>query len=190
MVPGPFYLSIPRMLESSRLILRPWRESDKRPFAVLNADPDVMRHFPRPLTSAESDALADQIIERITRQGWGFWAVERKLDGRFMGFTGLHSPEGIPFSPCMEVGWRLARPFWGYGYATEAARLALDVAFNQLGEHSVVAFTALSNTRSQAVMHRLGMVREAEFEHPALPEGHRLRPHVLFRLVATCGEPH
>lgn len=169
-------------LTTERLFLRQWRAEDKAPFAALNADPEVMEHFPAPLTRAESDGLADRLMAEIARQGWGLWAVERKTDGLFMGFVGLHNPENLPFSPCTEIGWRLARAFWGHGYATEAARACLDFAFDVLREKSVVSFTAVSNERSQAVMRRLGMKQDCFFEHPAVPVGHRIRPHVLFRL--------
>lgn len=169
-------------LTTHRLLLRQWQSDDKVPFAALNADPEVMEHFPSTLNRNESDALADRFSGLITKQGWGFWAVERKADGAFMGFVGLHRPENLPFSPCTEVGWRLARAFWGHGYATEAARACLGFAFDVLHETSVVSFTAVSNERSQAVMRRIGMEQESYFEHPAVPVGHRIRPHVLFRL--------
>lgn len=178
-------LSVPRSLDTERLLLRQWRPEDAVPFAALNADPEVMAHFPTPLSREESDALAARIAGLIDRQGWGFWALERKTDGAFLGFTGLHRPENLPFSPCTEVGWRLARAFWGQGYATEAARACLAFAFTELGESRVVSFTAVSNGRSQAVMRRLGMEQEGCFDHPALPEGHCLRPHVLFQLRAA-----
>ena len=168
-------------LVTERLLLRQWRPEDKAPFAALNADPRVMEHFPASLSREESDAFADRITAQIARQGWGFWAMERKADGIFMGFVGLHRPENLPFSPCTEVGWRLARAFWGHGYATEAAHACLDFAFEVLQEKIIVSFTAMNNNRSQVVMHRLGMKQTSYFEHPALPEGHRLRPHVLFQ---------
>lgn len=169
-------------LATERLLLRQWRQEDKAPFAALNADPAVMEHFPATLNRDESDAFADRVAALIAKQGWGLWAVERKVDGAFIGFVGLHYPEKLPFSPCIEVGWRLAREFWGHGYATEAARACLDFAFAVLQEESVVSFTAVSNARSQAVMRRLGMEQESFFEHPAVPVGHQIRPHVLFRL--------
>lgn len=162
--------------------MRQWRPEDKVPFAALNADPKVMAHFPATLNRDESNAFADRAAALIVKQGWGFWAVERKADGAFIGFVGLHHPENLPFSPCTEVGWRLARAFWGHGYATEAARASLDFAFTVLQEESVVSFTAVSNERSQAVMRRLGMEQESFFEHPAVPVGHRVRSHMLFRL--------
>lgn len=173
----------PATITTQRLVLRQWLDSDREPFAALNADPEVMRYFPAPLSRDESDAMADRIAELIERQGWGFWAVEHAKDRTFMGFVGLHAPEDLPFSPCTEIGWRLARPYWGCGYATEAALASLSFAFGQLDLSSVVAFTANGNMRSQGVMRRLGMTLESHFDYPRLPDDHPLRPHVLFRLT-------
>ncbi|PPK98172.1 RimJ/RimL family protein N-acetyltransferase [Kineococcus xinjiangensis] len=178
-------------LRTPRLLLRRWREDDLDPFAALNADPEVMEHFPAPLDRAASDALAARCDSHLAGHGWGLWAVEvaEGADaGRFAGFTGLAVPSfEAPFTPCVEVGWRLARWAWGRGYATEAARRALAVGFDDLGLPEVVSFTATANTRSQAVMRRLGLRRDPadDFDHPALPAGHPLRRHVLFRLPAA-----
>lgn len=175
-------------LHTARLILRAWQPQDQDLFAALNADAEVMAHFPAPLTREESDTLTQRIMDHMSRHGWGLWALERQSDGSFMGFTGLHPcPATLPFvreQPPLEAGWRLARQFWGQGYATEAARACLDFAFDELKEREVVAFTARSNARSQAVMQRLGMTQGRDFEHPALPPGHALRPHVLFTITA------
>lgn len=170
--------------ETPRLRLRQWRAADHAPFAALNADPRVMAHFPAPLSREASDAVAQRCEALIAERGWGFWAVETKADGEFIGFVGLHVPIAeLPFSPCVETGWRLATAHWGRGYATEAARAALRVGFETLGLDEIVAFTALSNRPSMAVMERLGMRRDAAtFEHPAVPEGHALRTHCLYRL--------
>lgn len=174
-------------LATPRLRLRPWTDADRAPFAALNDDAQVMEHFPARLTRAQSDAMADRIEALIHERGWGFWAADCLLDGtpRFMGFVGLHTPAPeLPFAPCVEIGWRLARPYWGQGLASEAARLALRVGFDWLGLEEIVAFTAVGNLRSQAVMRRLGM-RECPgeaFEHPALAPGHPLRAHCLYRL--------
>lgn len=177
-------------LETSRLRLRPWRDEDFAPFAALNADPQVMAHFPATLDRAESDVLAARCQSLIEAQGWGFWATEIKASGDFIGFVGLHRPIAeLPFSPCVEIGWRLARPFWGQGYASEAARATLSFAFNDLALAEVVAFTSLENRRSQAVMERLGMRRAENFEHPALPPGHPLREHCLYRLAVSAWQP-
>lgn len=174
-------------LETPRLRLRPWQDSDLAPFAALNADPVVMAYFPAVLDREASDALAAQCRQRIDTQGWGFWATESKASGDFIGFVGLNRPSAaLPFSPCVEIGWRLARPFWQQGYATEAARAALAYAFNDLALDEVLAFTSLGNQRSRAVMTRLGMRQTAEnFLHPALAAGHPLREHCLYRLARS-----
>ncbi len=173
--------------ETERLRLRQWRDGDYAPFAALNADAAVMRYFPATLTRAESDALADRCRRLIASRGWGFWVAERKMDSAFLGFVGLHEPAGLPFSPCVEIGWRLAQHAWGSGYATEAARGALDWGFGRLGLDEIVSFTTLANRRSRAVMERLGMREDAVgFEHPALPPGHPLRLHCLYRLPRTA----
>ncbi len=169
------------MIRTERLLLRRWTDADRAPFAALNADPEVMEHFPAPLDRADSDALADRIEAGFAERGWGLWAVEAP-EG-FVGFTGLSVPAfEADFLPAVEVGWRLARTAWGRGYATEAATAALRCAFDEVGLEEVVSFTATTNTRSQRVMQRLGMAPAGEFHHPALPEGHRLRRHVLYRL--------
>ena len=179
-------------LETPRLRLRQWRDEDFAPFAALNADLQVMAHFPAPLERAQSDALAARCRELIDAQGWGFWATEIKATGEFIGFVGLHRPTAeLPFSPCVEIGWRLARRFWQQGYASEAARAALHFAFDDLTLDEVVAFTALGNLRSQAVMTRLGMHRAATtFEHPAVPAGHPLREHCWYRLARDAWQAH
>ena len=178
----------PRLIiefETERLRMRQWRESDLAPFFALACDPQVME-FLLPLpTRAESDAAAHRARALIAQKGWGFWAVERKDTGEFIGFTGLNVPMAtLPFSPCVEIGWRLSRTSWGQGFATEAARGALQVGFERLGLGEIVAFTANGNLRSAAVMARLGMHEDVAgaFEHPAVPEGNALRGHRLFRI--------
>lgn len=171
--------------ETPRLRLRQWRESDLAPFAALAADPEVMAFLLPVPTRADSDALVERFQARIAANGWGFWAVEHRNSGEFAGFTGLNVPLAtLPFSPCVEIGWRFARKWWGQGLATEAARGALQVGFEQLGFDEIVAFTALGNLRSAAVMERLGMREDvaAAFDHPAVPEGHALRRHRLYRI--------
>lgn len=176
----------PIEFETPRLRVRQWQGSDLAPFAALAADPLVME-FLLPLpTRAASDALAARIRARIAEQGWGFWAVEHKASGEFAGFTGLNVPlAALPFSPCVEIGWRFARKWWGQGLATEAAHAALQVGFERLGFDEIVAFTALGNLRSAAVMERLGMREDLDgaFDHPAVPEGHALRRHRLYRIA-------
>lgn len=168
-------------LESTRLILRPWQEADRLPFSQLNADPAVMRYFPKCLSRAESDLLIDKCQALIEQRGWGFWAVELKSEHRLIGMTGLHDqPDQFSFSPCTEIGWRLHKDYWGQGYATEAAQLALSFAFQTLHLNQVVAFTASINHPSQAVMQRLGMQYQQEFLHPALSADSILQKHVLY----------
>jgi RimJ/RimL family protein N-acetyltransferase len=171
-------------LETPRLLLRQWRDDDLEPFAELNSDLRVMEFYPRPLTKQESDEMAHRIRSLIAERGWGLWAVELKSSGAFGGYVGLNVPSAeLPFSPCVEIGWRLAVAYWGKGYASEAARAALGAAFERLALPEVVSFTAVHNTRSRRVMERIGMQSRGErFEHPALPEGSPLREHVLYRL--------
>lgn len=170
-------------IETERLRLRQWKPADREPFAMLNADPRVMEFFPSPLTRAESDAMADRCGSLIQERGWGFWAAEYKATGTFIGFVGLHTPSALlPFSPCVEIGWRLAFEQWGKGFASEAAKGALDIGFRALGLHEIVSFAAIGNLRSRAVMERLGMRDSGTFEHPQIPQGSSLRLHCLYRL--------
>lgn len=173
----------PSELLTARLRLRQWQDADLTPFAALNRDPAVMEHFPALLDQAASDRLAATCRTRIAEHGWGLWAAELRASGAFIGFIGLSSPAfQAPFTPCVEVGWRLAREFWGRGYAAEGARAALAFAFDRLGLDSVVSFAAVTNHKSEAVMRRIGMSFEGQFDHPKLPPGHRLTRHVLYRL--------
>lgn len=171
-------------LRTPRLLLRRWRHEDLEPFAALNADPEVMRHFPTTLTREQSDAVVERVEAGFAEHGFGWWAVE--AEGAFVGFTGLSVPVfEAPFLPSVEVGWRFARAVWGRGYATEAATAALEAAFGPLALAEVVSFTAATNTRSQRLMQRLGMSLVGGFEHPRVPEDHPLRPHVLYRADAA-----
>ena len=169
------------MIQTERLELRQWQDSDRAPFAAMGVDPEVMRHFPAPLDREGSDAFVDRATAAIDERGWGLWAVER--DGEFLGFTGLAVPTfEASFLPAVEIGWRFAREAWGHGYATEAARAVLRYAFAELELASVVSFTTVANLRSQAVMTRIGMHRAGEFEHPRIAAGHPQRPHLLYRV--------
>ncbi len=166
--------------------MRRWREADRPAFAAMNADPDVMRYFPAALDRTESDAYVDRIESLFDAQGYGLWALEVASSGEFIGFTGLNPmPEGTPGAGGMEVGWRLAAHAWHRGYATEAARAALRVAFGGAGLAEIWSMTAVLNEPSQAVMRRIGMSWQADFEHPRVPPGHVLRPHVLYRLARS-----
>ncbi len=149
----------------------------------MNSDADVMRYYPTPWSREQSDAFAKRVMRLIDERGWGFWAVEERASGRFIGFVGLHIPSNdLPFSPCVEVGWRLAKSYWGLGYATEAAQSAISFGFQQLRLAELVAFTAIANLKSRAVMERLGMRFDSEFDHPQVSVESVLRRHVLYRL--------
>jgi RimJ/RimL family protein N-acetyltransferase len=174
-------------LTTERLILRQWREADREPFAALNADPRVMEFFPSCLDRAESDAFADRIEAHFARHGFGLWAVELPGIAPFIGFIGLSIPRfEAHFTPCVEIGYRLAHEYWGKGYAPEGARRVLAHGFDQLQLPEIVSFTARVNLRSRAVMERIGMRCDVsgDFDHPLLPENHKLRPHVLYRITS------
>lgn len=172
-------------LTTPRLVLRDWRDEDVVAFRALNADPLVMRHFPNTLTAAESDASADRLRDSLSRAGFGWWALSLRGEPGFLGMVGLQQvPFTASFTPAVEVGWRLTRAAWGQGFATEAARAAIAFGFTSLGLSEIVSFTVPENQPSRRVMERLGFTHDAafDFEHPRLPEGHPLRPHVLYRL--------
>ena len=174
---------------TERLVLRGWHDDDRDAFAAMNADPEVMRYFHTTLTREQSDAMLDRMQGVLESQGWGLWAVERQDTGEMVGFTGLAVPSyDLPFNPCVEVGWRLARSAWGRGFASEAAHEALRVGVDELGLSEVVSLTSVPNTRSRAVMERIGMTRDpdGDFEHPAVPPGDPLRHHVLYRIRAEA----
>jgi RimJ/RimL family protein N-acetyltransferase len=175
------------VIETERLILRNWRASDLEPWVAMNADPEVMRYFPSTLAPRESEAVMARAQGHIDEHGFGFWAIERRDDGAFLGFTGLiRLKDDNPLAPGIETGWRLARHAWGRGYASEAAAASLKHGFEQLGFKSIVAFTATTNLPSQAVMNRIGMMRreDLDFDHPALPKGHPLERHVVWEAAA------
>ena len=177
---------IMREIDTARLRLRRWRDEDAEPWAALNADPTVMAHFPAPLSRQESDAAIARMRSHIDERGFGSWVIEVPGIAPFIGVVGLNVPSfEAPFTPCVEIAYRMARAHWGQGYATEAARAARDFGFDDLGLDEIVAFTVPDNRRSRAVMERIGM-RHAEvddFDHPRLPDGHPLRRHVLYRLT-------
>lgn len=177
----------PDELRTERLVLRRWRDDDRAAFATVNADAEVMRHYPAPLTRAESDAFVDRIEACFAERGHGLWVVDPGGTGACVGYVGLWPvPDTLACAPAVEVGWRLAASTWGRGYAPEAARAALADGFARLGLAEVVSFTAVGNLPSRRVMEKLGMTRDPaeDFDHPALPVGHRLRRHVLHRLTA------
>jgi RimJ/RimL family protein N-acetyltransferase len=172
------------VLRTERLLLRPWRESDREPFATLNADPEVMEFFPAPLTRADSDSLVDRILAAFAENGWGLWAAEVVDGPEFIGFSGLAVPRfEAPFNPCVEVGWRLARSAWGHGYAPEGATEALRFGFEEAGLSEILSFTSVINTKSRRVMEKIGMTHDPadDFDHPSVPIDSPLRRHVLYR---------
>ncbi|MBT2325868.1 GNAT family N-acetyltransferase [Variovorax paradoxus] len=172
-------------LQTPRLRLRAWRDEDLPPFAALNADSEVMEHLLGPLTRSQSNALVGRITEHFLREGFGFWAVEAPGIASFIGMVGIGIPSyTAPFTPCVEVGWRLARQYWRQGFATEAAQAALEFGFETVDLSEIVALTVPGNARSRAVMSKLGMTRTAydDFDHPLVPAGHPLTRHVLYRL--------
>ena len=172
-------------LHTARLVMRPWREDDAEPFAAMNADPVVMEHYPTVLTREQTQIVIGRIRGHFTSEGFGFWALEAPGIAPFIGFTGLARPG---FLPAVEVGWRLGRSYWGNGYATEAARGAVAWGFSSLALTEIVALVVPGNTRSQRVMDRLGMTRDpsADFDHPSIAAGHRLRRHWLYRLPRSA----
>jgi len=168
-------------IRTDRLLMRRWLASDRAPFAILNADPQTMRFLPQPLDRAASDALIDRIEMGFDQRGYGLWALEITRTGEFIGFAGLNPmPDGVPGAGGVEVGWRLATHAWHHGYATEAARAALGVAFGGIGLNEIWSMTAVLNVPSQAVMRRLGLTEVARFNHPRVPAGHPLHPHVTY----------
>jgi RimJ/RimL family protein N-acetyltransferase len=170
-------------IETARLLMRRWLPSDREPFAELNADPQTLVYFPATLSRPESDAVIDRAEANFARRGYGHWALEVKDTGEFIGFTGLSPmPDDVPGAGGMEIGWRLARRAWHHGYATEAARAAVSVAFDGAGLTEIWSMTAVLNEPSQAVMRRIGMTEAARFEHPRVAHGHPLRPHVAYHL--------
>ena len=173
---------------TERLLLREWRTADREPFAQLNADPRVMEFMAGPLSREESDRLAGRIEVHFREHGFGLCAAELRRDHSFLGFVGLAVPAfECAFTPCVEIGWRLAADHWGQGLATEGAREMVRYAFEVMGLQALVSFTAPGNIRSRRVMEKIGMTHDAadDFDHPKLPEGHPLRRHVLYRLEGS-----
>jgi RimJ/RimL family protein N-acetyltransferase len=171
--------------ESERLVLRQWSETDRAPFASLCADPEVMKFFVSSVIDrTTADLRIDKWSKLIEENGWGFWAIEVKKERKFIGFAGLQRPtDEHPFAPCVEVGWRLSRSHWGHGYATEAAKRVLGIAFEVLELPEVIATTAAANLRSSAVMERIGMRGpETVFRFLDVPKENPLGDHVLYRL--------
>jgi RimJ/RimL family protein N-acetyltransferase len=181
-------MALPRELQTERLKLRRWLPEDRKPFAQLNSDARVMEHFPAPLTREESNTMVQRIEAHFEHHGFGLWALEVPGVAAFAGFVGLMIPRfEAPFTPCVEIGWRLAFDHWGRGYAPEAARAVLRFAFERVRLSEIVSFTAVGNLRSRRVMEKIGMSHDpdSDFDHPALPAGHALERHVLYRIRPT-----
>lgn len=173
------------MIQTRRLLLRQWEAKDREPFAHINADPRVMKFMPACLTREQSDAMIDRIEVHFREHGFGLFATELVAEQRLIGYVGLFVPRfQAHFTPCFEIGWRLASEYWGRGLATEAAKAVTDSAFESIGLEEIVSFTVPANIRSRRVMEKIGMARNPaeDFDHPNLPDGHALRRHVLYRL--------
>lgn len=171
------------IIETPRLGLRKWKESDLGPFAKMNMNPKVMEFFPRALTAEESNSMVERINVYFNKHGFGLWAVELLESNKFIGFIGLSTPAfEAEFTPCIEIGWRLSNEFWGNGYATEGAKACLDYAFNDLGISEIVSFTAALNKPSIRVMEKLKMNYSGEFLHPKIDANDPLCKHVLYKI--------
>jgi RimJ/RimL family protein N-acetyltransferase len=183
---------VPLPIETPRLLLRAWRDADREPFARLAADPRVMEFLPARLTRPESNAMVDRAQANLARDGFTLFAAELRRTGEFIGFIGLSRPSfEAHFTPCVEIGWRLAVEHWNQGLATEGARAVLRIAFEEAGLEEIVSFTVPANLRSRRVMEKLGMTHDPadDFDHPRLPPGHPLRRHVLYRLRRADDNP-
>ncbi len=177
------------MIETARLRLRPWQDGDRAPFAAMSADPEVMRYLMHPASPDVVDAWIDRQIARQAEHGFCFWAVEERASGAFAGVVGLaRISYEAHFTPAVEVGWRIPRPFWGRGYAPEAALASLRFGFDDLGLQEIVANACSENVKSQRVMQKIGMTRDPadDFDHPMMTDDHPLRRHVLYRVGATA----
>jgi len=177
-----------RIFSTERMVVREWRAADLAEFARMNADPQVMRYFPETLSREQSDAFAQRIAAHFAEHGFGLWVVEIVDVAAFAGFVGLTRPRfETRFTPCVEIGWRLVRRYWGCGYATEAAQAVVRHGFTSLGLNEIVSFTVPENHASRRVMEKLGMHRDPaeDFDHPGLPAGHPLQRHVLYRLARS-----
>jgi RimJ/RimL family protein N-acetyltransferase len=172
------------IIQTERLILRQWRDSDRQSFARLNADPLVMKHFPETLTRAQSDAQIDRFRDSINRLGYGFFSVQLRSSPECIGFIGVNfSESGLPFAPCSDIGWRLSRAHWGRGYATEGAKASMDFVFQEMGVQEIVSITPVSNVASERVMQKIGLTKQSpNFIHPGLKQGHHLAEHLLYKI--------
>jgi RimJ/RimL family protein N-acetyltransferase len=172
-------------IETKRLLLREWQSANLAVFTRINQDPRVLEFLPAPLSLEETAAWIDRIKKHFADHGFGLWAATLKDNGELIGYVGLNVPAfDAHFTPCIEIGWRLASEHWGKGYATEAALAVLKVGFKEFGLDEIVSFTVPANNRSIHVMEKIGMMRDhgGDFSHPKLPVDHPLSQHVLFRI--------
>lgn len=173
-------------IETPRLILRDWIATDMPPYILLNNNAEVMEFFPSIMTAVETMEQVERVNNHIEKHGYGFFAVERKDNRQFIGFTGLSHPGFVAeFTPCVEIGWRLSRENWGYGFATEAASACLKFGFENFGIDEIYSFTSVHNIRSEQVMKRIGMEKQSYFDHPSIEDGHFLKKHVLYKIVVS-----
>lgn len=175
-------------LITDRLILRSWRDSDREPSAAINGDPEVMRYFPSLQDTAVTNASVDKRMAHDEKHGFCFWAAELRENNKFIGFIGMeHVHEDIPYAGSVEIGWRLAKDYWGQGLAPEGAKACLAYAFSTLDLSHVVSFTSENNQPSRRVMEKIGMVHEPknDFDHPGVPDDSPVKPHVLYRIEAS-----
>ena len=173
-------------IHTERLVLRRWKEQDGDAFAAINSDPEVMEHFPGVLSREESDQMILRMELHFEEFGYGLWAVDIRWADRLIGFCGLSVPTfHTHFTPAVEIGWRFARDVWGNGYATEAARAAVDFGFEHADLEQILSWTIPANERSQGVMTRLGMKRapDLDFDHPRFLDDDRLRHHIVYRIT-------
>ncbi len=170
-------------IETSRLIIRSWKEEDLKEFGRLNSDEAVMRYFPKTLSEGETDAFYEAIQEEFKTHNYGLYAVEVKENREFIGFIGFHEATfDMDFTPCIEIGWRLKKEAWGHGYATEGAKACIKYGFEQLGFREIFSFTAEINKPSENVMKKLGMSYIKEFNHPRVEDKSPLYKHVLYSI--------
>ncbi|MDE3252735.1 MAG: GNAT family N-acetyltransferase [Bacteroidota bacterium] len=176
-------MSVKPMIETERLWIRQWITADLAPFCRLNGDPVAMEFFPATLTEEQSRDQMNRIRQHINQKGYGFFALERKDTGEFIGFTGLWHPSfTASFTPCTEIGWRILPQHWNQGFATEAAKACLQFGFTRLDLSEIVSFTSVHNHRSEKVMQKIGMQKTLEFNHPKIAPGHYLEKHVLYQI--------
>ena len=169
------------IIETPRLGLRDWKDKDTPLFAEMNMDKNVMGFFPSTLSNDETITMVERIKKFLSENNFGLWATEIKQTKEFIGFVGLSIPRSqSDFTPCVEIGWRLAHKYWGYGYATEAGAACLEYGLNELRLNEIVSFTSVQNLRSINVMEKIGMEYVKNFEHPLIEDGHRLKKHVLY----------